>query len=44
MAAPLNKHQIEFTGPKPRPDHVRQIFLRDPDRHVIQLCTLPDPA
>lgn len=26
---------------KPRPDGAWQIFLRDPDGHVIELCTAP---
>jgi len=39
--AHLRSKQIEFTGPKPRPDGAQQIFLRDPDGHVIELCTPP---
>ena len=27
--------------PRPRPDGAMQIFLRDPDGHVIELCSLP---
>ena len=30
---------VDYTGPKPRPDGAQQIFLRDPDEHVIELCT-----
>jgi len=40
-AARLREKNIEFTGPKPRPDGAQQIFLRDPDGHVIELCTPP---
>jgi catechol 2,3-dioxygenase-like lactoylglutathione lyase family enzyme len=40
-----NQHLIEtgteFRGPKPRPDGALQIFLRDPDGHVIELFTPP---
>jgi catechol 2,3-dioxygenase-like lactoylglutathione lyase family enzyme len=32
---------IEFRGPQRRPDGALQIFLRDPDGHVIELCSLP---
>ncbi len=35
----LKSHGLEFYGPKPRPDGAIQIFLRDPDGHVIELCT-----
>ena len=41
-AAHLREHGIEFTGPNPRPDGAKQIFLRDPDEHVIELCVLGD--
>ena len=41
FAKHLREQQIEFTGPKPRPDGAHQIFLRDPDGHVIELCTRP---
>ena len=27
-----------FRGPGPRPDGARQIFLQDPDGHVVELC------
>lgn len=39
--AHLRSCGIEFRGPKPRPDGALQIFLRDPDGHVIELCTPP---
>jgi len=35
----LRNQGISFTGPKARPDGALQIFLRDPDDHVIELCT-----
>ena len=41
FAALLTEKQIEHTGPKPRPDGAQQVFLRDPDGHVIELCTPP---
>lgn len=40
----LRQHGIEFTGPNPRPDGAAQIFLRDPDGHVIELCMPPNGA
>ncbi len=41
----LRRQGIAFTGPKPRPDGAMQIFLRDPDEHVIELCTpATDPS
>lgn len=36
----LKAKGVEFRGPKPRPDGVPQIFLRDPDGHVIELTQL----
>lgn len=36
----LQQAGVEFQGPKPRPDGALQIFLRDPDGHVVELCTL----
>ena len=30
-----------FSGPRARPDGAMQIFLSDPDGHVIELCTAP---
>lgn len=38
-AQELRGRGIAFTGPKARPDGAIQIFLRDPDEHVIELCT-----
>jgi len=29
------------SGPKPRPDGVIQVFISDPDGHVVELCSLP---
>ncbi len=37
----LESRGVPFRGPKPRPDGAQQIFLRDPDGHVIELCTPP---
>ena len=31
---------VEFREPKQRPDGAWQIFLKDPDGHVIELCDL----
>ncbi|MFW6060853.1 MAG: VOC family protein [Phycisphaeraceae bacterium] len=39
-AAHLREQGVEFTGPNPRPDGAQQIFLRDPDGHVVELCAL----
>ncbi|MFO1499739.1 MAG: VOC family protein [Verrucomicrobiota bacterium] len=33
----LEEKQIAFRGPKSRPDGAEQIFLQDPDGHVIEL-------
>ena len=44
FAAHLQEQQIEFVGPKCRPDRALQIVLRDPDGHVIELCTKPGIA
>lgn len=41
FVAHLEAKGIEFTGPKARPDGAMQVFLRDPDGHVIELCTPP---
>jgi len=35
---------VEHSGPNPRPDGALQVFLRDPDEHVIELCTPPSEA
>ncbi len=39
----LNRLQIAYRPPKPRPDGALQLFLADPDGHVIELFT-PPPA
>lgn len=39
--AHLKAAGVSFTGPKARPDGAHQIFLQDPDGHVIELCTPP---
>ena len=31
-------------GPKPRPDGYMQVFVTDPDGHVIELCSSPRPS
>ena len=36
----LAEQDIEHRGPAPRPDGAKQIFLRDPDGHVVELCQL----
>ncbi|MEX2672384.1 MAG: VOC family protein [Phycisphaeraceae bacterium] len=41
-AAVLRDHQVDMVGPKPRPDGATQIFITDPDGHVIELCELPE--
>lgn len=33
----LQACDIAFDGPRPRADGARQVFLRDPDGHVIEL-------
>ncbi len=30
-----------LSGPKPRPDGILQVFVTDPDGHVIELCSPP---
>jgi catechol 2,3-dioxygenase-like lactoylglutathione lyase family enzyme len=40
--ADLQAKNISFTGPGQRPDGIWQIFLRDPDGHIIELTELPD--
>ncbi|MEQ8763827.1 MAG: VOC family protein [Planctomycetota bacterium] len=37
----LEAHGISYGGPKPRPDGRQQIFVRDPDGHVIELLGPP---
>jgi catechol 2,3-dioxygenase-like lactoylglutathione lyase family enzyme len=39
--AHLQALNIEYRPPKPRPDGARQLFLRDPDGHTIELFTSP---
>jgi lactoylglutathione lyase len=36
-ATHLTDHDVAIDGPRPRPDGALQIFLRDPDGHVIEL-------
>lgn len=38
-AAHLTDCGIDFDAPQKRPDGAVQIFLRDPDGHVIELCS-----
>lgn len=40
-AAVLHERHIDLFGPKPRPDGALQIFISDPDGHVVELCQLP---
>ena len=28
-------------GPKPRPDGYVQVFVEDPDGHIVELCSMP---
>ena len=37
----LVDQQIEYLPRRTRPDGATQIFLKDPDGHVIELCTPP---
>jgi catechol 2,3-dioxygenase-like lactoylglutathione lyase family enzyme/uncharacterized protein YunC (DUF1805 family) len=38
----LRAHQIPIlSGPKPRPDGFIQVFVTDPDGHVVELCSPP---
>jgi catechol 2,3-dioxygenase-like lactoylglutathione lyase family enzyme/uncharacterized protein YunC (DUF1805 family) len=38
----LKKCQLPILdGPKPRPDGIMQVFVTDPDGHVVELCSLP---
>ena len=39
--ARLERERIEYQGPQTRPDGALQIFLRDPDGHVVELFTGP---
>ncbi|MGV3773688.1 MAG: VOC family protein [Verrucomicrobiales bacterium] len=38
----LTTLEVPFAPPKARPDGAMQLFLRDPDGHVIELFTPPD--
>ncbi|MEX0654117.1 MAG: VOC family protein [Phycisphaeraceae bacterium] len=40
-AARLRERGVDFRGPNLRPDRAKQIFLRDPDGHVVELCSVP---
>lgn len=41
----LSESQIQIlSGPKPRPDGYMQVFVTDPDGHVIELCSAPPVA
>jgi catechol 2,3-dioxygenase-like lactoylglutathione lyase family enzyme len=42
FASHLERQGVAYRGPSPRPDGARQVFVRDPDGHVIELCALPD--
>jgi lactoylglutathione lyase len=37
-AAQMQVANVVFRGPVRRPDGARQIFLKDPDGHVLELC------
>lgn len=38
--AAIERLDIEIAdGPKVRPDGARQVYIYDPDRHVIEICT-----
>jgi len=38
----LQQHGIEIAaGPKQRPDGTAQVYVRDPDGHLIELCAVP---
>lgn len=39
----LIAHEVEYLPRRIRPDGATQIFLKDPDGHVIELCTPPPP-
>ena len=39
--AHLKAKGIAYRGPHHRPDGATQIFFKDPDGHVIELCTEP---
>jgi catechol 2,3-dioxygenase-like lactoylglutathione lyase family enzyme len=37
----LREKGVAFRGPVPRPDGARQIFLEDPDGHLVEFCCEP---
>lgn len=37
----LEKHNATIIQLNVRPDGARQIFFEDPDRHVLEFCSLP---
>lgn len=37
----LRRKNVKFSGPKQRPDGMWQIFMQDPDGHVVELTELP---
>jgi lactoylglutathione lyase len=39
--AELRARGVAFNGPRTRPDGAFQIYITDPDGHVIELCTSP---
>jgi len=42
-AAHLRQQGIQIVvGPRTRPDGVRQLYLRDPDNHLVELFSGPD--
>jgi len=40
VQAQFEQAELEFLGPKLRPDGVQQIFLQDPDGYWIEFCEL----
>ena len=38
----LKQKNIAFMGPQQRPDGIWQIFIQDPDGHIVELTELPD--
>lgn len=38
----LKQKNIAFAGPQQRPDGIWQIFIQDPDGHIVELTELPD--
>jgi len=40
--ATFREHAIEHRQPGRRPDGARQLFVRDPDGHLVELCELPE--